>query len=201
MTQIRLEFDERELKGIFGDELKKQMKFATAQTLTNAAFDARRAAQMMVRRRLEIKRTFIPNSIVVVKATKNNPEAIVGFLERARLVELLEEGGTRTPFRSRYIAIPVNAKTKSGRITKARRPEALIAKGAFTATINGTHGIWMQVGRGGKKKLKLMYNLEDRTKYTSNTIRFMRTVEGTVPQSFKRNFPRNLSRALRNRRR
>lgn len=41
---VQIKFDEKNLKGAFGDQLKKQIKFAFAETLTNAAFDARRAA-------------------------------------------------------------------------------------------------------------------------------------------------------------
>lgn len=177
------------------------MRFATAQTLTQVAFDARRAVQKMLHRRLEIKKTFLPKSVVVVKATKQNLEAVIGFMDRAKLVQLLEEGGRRRAVGSRNIAIPQAARTKSGRVTKARRPAALLAKGGFIATINGTKGIWMRQGRGAKTKIRLMYSLERTTKYDKGTIRFNRTVQGVVPNSFKRRLGPNLERAIRNRKR
>ena len=122
MASVSIEFDKRALKNLFGDELKKQLRFATAQTLTQVAFDARKATQKMVRRRSNIKRTFLPNSIVVVEAIKFKQDAIVGLLDRARLEKLLEEGRKREPFSSELIAIPIGAKTKSGRVTKVRKP-------------------------------------------------------------------------------
>lgn len=201
MSSVSITFDKRALKGLFGSELKRQLRFATAQTLTQVAWDSRAAVQKMLHRRLDIKKTFLPKSVIVVKATKQHLESVVGFMDRAKLAELLEEGGRRRPVGSRNIAVPQAARTKTGRVTKSRRPAALLAKGAFIATINGTKGIWMKIGRGKNTKIRLMYSLERSTKYDKGTIRFHRTVQGIVPASFKKRLGRNLENAIRNRRR
>ena len=82
MPDVKIKFDQNQLKNLFGAELRKQIDFATAQTLTRAAFDARAAVQDMLRQKLKIKRTFLPNSVVVEKATKQNKTAIIGFADR-----------------------------------------------------------------------------------------------------------------------
>lgn len=198
MAAVTIKFDDRQLKHL-GEKLEKQIRFATMLTLNQAAFDARSAVQTMIARKLELKTKFLPSSVVVNKATKQKLEAIVGFLERARLAELLEEGGTRIPF-GNHIAIPIGARSKSGRVTKANHPSAIIARGGFVREIEGLLGIWLPA-RGGKRRITLMYVLKEQTKYRGSNITFERTVKGAIPASVKRNFARNVQNAFRSRKR
>jgi len=194
-----LSIDDKKLLSTLSPKgLEKQVNFATAKTLTQVAFDSRRKVQAMLRHKLSIKRQFLPRSVVVTKATPKNKEAIVGFLERAHLVELLEEGGTRVPRSSKNIAIPHAAKSARGRVTKAKRPDRLLQlPNTFVATINGNKGIWQSFKKGGKTGVRLMYDLEPRVRYDRGTITFHKAVDTTARHSFRNRFKKNFWDAVR----
>lgn len=180
------------------DGVARQARFATVKTLTQVAFDARAKVQSMLRKDLKIKRPFLPGSVVVERATMktNTPFAVIGFLKRATLVDLLEKGGNRRPHKSRNIVIPINARTSRGTIPRGKRPAALLARGGFIATINGAKGIWMKT-TGRQAGLKLMYYLTPDADYRPRTIRFYETVNRTVPAAFRNRFQHNFAEAIR----
>jgi hypothetical protein len=199
MITTNLSIDEKKLLATLSKEgLIKQTNFAIAKTLTQVAWDAKSKVTAMLFRHLKIKRQFLPRSVVVVKATPNNQEAIIGFLERAKLVELLEEGGRRRPVGSRYIAIPHGAKTARGTVPKSKRPTQLLAlPNTFVSTINGQKGIWQVQNKGGRRRVVFMYDFEPEVTYERNTIRFHETVNKTAKYSFKNRFKRNFIDAVR----
>lgn len=181
------------------DEIARQVEFAAVQTMTQVAFDTRRAVQQKLPQWLNIKRPFLKASVVVEKARfrDNHPSAKVGFLERARLVELLEEGGTRRPFRARNLAVPVGALNKAGKITPSKRPRALLARDdTFVDEINGVNGIWQRKKGRGKTRLTLMYVFKESTKYDSKQIKFFATANTVIPKSFVNRFPKNFQKAI-----
>jgi hypothetical protein len=196
--KIDLKVDGSAFKTLTPENIQKQARFAMAKTLTGAAFEARKATQRHVRRRLNIRRTFFPNSIVVNKATKVKLYSEVGFLERAWLAEYLEDGGVRTPRRSRTIAIPLNARRgKRGNVTSGQRPRNILQKdNVFIADIDGTLGIWERPRRRGSRTLRLLYALEYRARYRPNTINFTDVAEKVGKFYIKKNLGRNFSDAI-----
>lgn len=194
--KIKLDFEGDALRRMSDASIKKNSRFAMAKTLTGAAFEARTATQKHLKRRLELKKSFLPKSVVVNKATKVKLYSEVGFLERAWLAPYLEEGGTRKP-RGKTIAIPSGVKrSKKGSITKAKRPAALLNKpNVFIADINGTLGVWERAKRGNR--LKLLYVLEYTTHYKPNTIAFIDVAMKTGMAFVKKNLGKNLVDAIR----
>lgn len=194
--KIKLHFEGDAIRRMQDDEIRKQAKFALAKTLTGAAFEARKAAQKHLNRRLELKTQFLPKSVVVNKATKIRLYSEVGFLDRAWLVPLLEEGGIRRP-RGRTIAVPQDVKRgKRGNITKAKRPRQILDKpNVFIADINGTLGIWERAKKG--RRLKLLYVLEYTARYRPRTITFIDVAMKSGNQFIKKNLGPNLMEALR----
>lgn len=184
--------DWRKLTGM---ELNKQARFAGSQALNKAAYDGRRGVQKMLYRKLDIRKRFLPNSVVYNKSTKDRLIVQLGFLERAKLVPLLEEGGRRRPATSKTIAVPQGAKGRTGKVAPSKRPKRLLQKkGAFIATINGTTGIWERL-KG--RKLRLLYVFKGTTQYEAKTMTFFDTAEKVMLGSFKKNFPTYFDRALR----
>lgn len=197
---IKIDFKNlKDFEKLTREEVARQVEFAAVQTMTNVAFDVRREVQRKLPQWLNIKRPFLKASVVVEKARfrDSHPSAKVGFLERARLVELLEEGGTRRPFRARNIAIPIGAANKQGKVTPSKRPRAILARDdTFVATINGVEGIWQRKKGRGKTRLQLMYLFEERTTYDSKQIQFFATANRVVSKSFKNRFPKNFEKAI-----
>ena len=197
---IKLEVDAKKLTKVDLPALEKQAKFAMAKTLTGAAFHSRQSLQRYLGIWLQIKRPFLPKSIVVEKATPNKLYAEVGFLDRARLVPLLEKGGTRRPHSGKNIAIPTDNVKRTGRgsISKAKRPAALLKKkNHFHAVLNGTNGIWEKKGNN----IRLVYLFEPNTEYDKGTIQFYKTVDVLAPRYIRRELLRNLDRAIATRKR
>ena len=198
---MEMKFNTNEFTGLLRDEIQKTLKFSAAQTMTQTAFDVRREVQRKLPQWLNIKRAFLKQSVVVDRANYRDakPFSVVGFLERARLVELLEEGGKRRPFSSRNIAVPVGAANKAGKVTKSKRPRQLLARDdTFISTINGVDGIWQRrKGRGKAVRLTLMYAFKETTDYDEGQIRFFATADKVVPRSFGSRFPKNVKANFR----
>lgn len=196
---VTITWDKSKLTALTKQELSRQMDFAVAQTLTGAAFEARKDTQTHLKRRLNIKKNFLPGSVVVNRATRQRLESEVGFLDRAVLVNLLEQGGKRQPFRARRIAVPSQVVNKRGNIPPSKRPRRVVPRDdTFIGTINGTYGIWQ---RYGKNRVKLLYSLTPATTYKPRQIQFQQLVAVVAPRYIERNLWKNLVRALESRRR
>lgn len=181
-----------ELKGITQDYLSKQMDYATARTLTEAAFSSRAAVQAMLKQKLNIRKPWLPRTVRYSRATHRKLEALVYFIDQATLVHLLEDGGLRRPERSRKISVP--SKNMPQTIPKSRRPRRVLERpNVFIATINGLSGIW-QKQRGNR--LKLLYTLTPTTTYRRRTITFKDTVESVAPKVLERRLFKNLVEAI-----
>lgn len=199
--KIKLDIDAKKLTKLMKDDLVKQARFASAKTLTGAAFASRKKLQKMLHVWLRINRPFLPKSIVANRATPKKLYSEVGFLDRATLTPLLERGGRRKP-QGKHIAIPTDNLKRSARgtITKAKRPKQLLArKDTFHAVINGTNGIWQRDKRGNH--IKLVYLFEKDTDYDAGTIKFYKTIEITAPRYIKNELLKNLERAIATRKR
>lgn len=177
------------------ENVEKQTRFAAAKTLTGAAYAARKDTMHHVGQKLTLRNRFLPQSIYVVRATKENLVARVGFLKRADWAEILEEGGTRRARRNN-IAIPQGArKAVKAKIPKNLRPEALRGrKDVFRKRLGGIDGIWQLLpGR----RLKLLYNLEPTTHYEARKIQFKKTASTAAMKFISRNLDKNVAHAFK----
>jgi hypothetical protein len=198
MSGFDLELNTKDIEGLMEHQVTRQVNFATMQTLSNVAFDVKNEVARKMPMWLKLKKKWLPSQVRVTKATFKKMQSEVGFLNSAELVELLEDGGTRKPAKSRVIAVPIGAINKSGRVTKANRPKNILARNdTFSDTINGTAGIWQKKRtRGGGRKLTLMYVYKEVTTYDSNQIKFFDTMKRVVPKAFANRFKINLKKAL-----
>lgn len=195
--KLDIKLDKSKLKGLTSKQVDRQGLFALSQTLTQVAYEAREETQRKLPNWLQLTRAFIPRSIVVNRATPKKLSATVGFLDRVKLIELMEEGGIRRP-QKRTIAVPVGVKrTGKGAISRANKPQALLAQpNVFMKTINGTSGIWQRTVKRGRTDLKLLYVFKDHTEYDTPKIDFKDTVEQVARREFANRFIKNLDRAI-----
>lgn len=195
MLNININIDTKQLGAITKGTLIKQLPFATSLAINNVAFDVRRETQGKLPSWLKITKTqFFTSSVVVEKATKANPVARVGFLERVQLIDMMEDiPQTRKPVRQ-MIAVPYSAKrSKKGSITKANRPRALVESGkAFQKTIGGVPGVWQYVNR----KLALLWAYEKETKYQKKFTKFRDTAYSVIEQKMAKAMEDALVRAV-----
>lgn len=196
--KVDFKIDASKLTSITKGELAKQARFASAQTLTQAAFDSRARVQRYLPIWLHLKTRFLQRSLVVNRATPKKLKAVVGFLPRASIMPWLETGGWRRPHNTRgnrAIAIPVDVRNKMGRITRGRTARMILQRpNTISAEINGIAGIWQRNPR--TNKIKLLYAYKPKTHYEQKMIRFERTVELHAPRFVRDHMWENLVRAI-----
>lgn len=189
---------EREL-----DELaRRQLPFAVARALTWTAREARDAVRVQVARRFTLRSRWVERGIQSRSATKRLPVAYVG--SRDWFMADHEEGDIRKPLTGRHRAAPLAVRTTTRqKITRAKRPKALLAKGGrrryFVARIKsgrskGSLAIMQRASRG-RYPLRVMYLLEPKTRITAK-FGFRLTVERTVTRRLPKNFGKSLGQAL-----
>ncbi len=167
---------------------------ATVYALNGLAFDARKEVQSQIPQWVRLTRNFLPNSVVVTKASTSYPAATVGFDKRANFATLLEDGGTRTP-KNRALAIPVDVKTtQKGGISNANRPQALRGKaGVFSGVVNGVAGIWQSTKR---IPMRLLYAFAKKATYNHKLLRFRITVDKVFKSRYEQKFKEAINRVL-----
>lgn len=181
-----IQFNDNGLEQTLSRRFKEKYPRAVASALNKAAKNAREALVREEKSELHIVKNFLPNSTQYEAArSAHNPiQAVVGILDRVNFAERLVDGGTRTPERSRYIAVPFKIRRgRSGSITRAMKPSAVLNNtrlNAFVKEINGTLGIW-GVWEG---QLSLLYILKPATEY--NEAPYI-DFEEVVFESAKRN--------------
>lgn len=177
---------------------EKQIERAAIQALNGIAFDAQQDVRNKLPQWLNIKRPFLPRSVIVNKATPQKDYAEVGFAKEARLVPWLEKGGVLTAQQKgkRVITIPVEAKRgKKGNVARSQYPSRLVQSGrAFSRTISGVSGIWQKLKRG---PIKLMWAYIQRATYKKGTIRFEDTVVDLAKRQYDKKFSYWINRLVR----
>lgn len=195
---IDIKIDTKRFLIMTNRELKKQVEFGVLKGINDTAFALRKAAQAQVRQDLNITRQFLPQSITVDKATKQRLIARIGFLPRAWMVPLLQEGGRRIPVSSRFIAIPSDKgvkRSKTGGITKANRPRALSGrKDTFIADLTGKGPAMYRRLRNGT--IQLLYDFESSTTYDPRQIKFTKVAESVISKFLTKNIVRQINKAL-----
>ncbi len=174
---------------------KKQVPFATARALTWTAQDCQKALQDRAATVFNnVKKWWLkqqPTGIKIIAATK--ARLISSVYTKAHFTELQEEGGTKTPSRSKNLLIP------SDKVPKSRRKAGgagimLKTKNVFSTA----KGVYRRKGGAKRKnqKRELLFHKDKRA-----TVRprfgFRRTAAGIAARKFKRNFFRSLEKALK----
>lgn len=166
MSDLAILFDDHGLSRALSGAALQRLPRSTAATLNRIAYSVTGDLKAAERNQLHLTRAFI-TSQTQYEAARSAQGAYMqsqsGITDKVYFAERLVEGGTRSPFRSEYIAVPVEAKrNRRGGITASQRPSAILSRrGFFLATIHGTHGIYKRVGAN----VQLMYVLKKTTDY------------------------------------
>lgn len=110
------------------NKIAKQVPFATARALTWTAVDAREELRSDLPNQFELRNKWTEKGINIRSATKRKLQAEVGT--RDWYMPHHETGYTRKPKSARHIAVPTKAikRTKTGKISKAKKPAQLLKK-------------------------------------------------------------------------
>ena len=125
----------------------KNLAYSTAQALNDAAKEAQRRIRLGLRQRFHIRDSVFMDRTIKIFAFANvnaaRPYAEIGVDNKRRLLlSLFEEGGTRTAFVGRNVAIPVTGQAARPSVTDAVRPQF-----KFTA-LNFQRGPLKRTGAG-----------------------------------------------------
>lgn len=136
---------------------KKQVPFAAAKTLTDAAQSVKVRFEELIDQGLDRPTPFTKRGVFIKSATKTRLEALVGIKNRqASYLRYQRDGGVRQP-KKRAIVIAVGQRlNKYGNMPKRAVERLLGRKDTFSGTVDGTPGIWKRL-RGGKLRLMAIY--------------------------------------------
>ncbi len=180
-----------------------EFAFATAKALTDTAKDAQAEIRNKeLPRVFDLKNRWTQSGIRITPAKKDMPSASV--YSRDWYLTDHEHGKIRYPFRGKYIAIPGRGLSvaKSGRITKSKRPDAVMRRPDVFIVSLRKSGLKAIVQRPRKKaearagKLNVLYILKPKVRIKEK-LRFKDTVAEVVNKRFKRNYIRILNQAIR----
>jgi len=174
---------------------RDQVPFATAVALIRTAQDAQEEVRKQLKRRFTIRRAWVPSGIRITPARKTDLEASVG--SRDHFMALQETGGIKRPRTAAHIAVPANVRrSKSGVVTKANRPRALLAKPGHFRTERAI----MKRGRGKGARPVRLFTLA-RSARIRPRFGFKKTTARVAAVRLPKSFGAALARALASSRR
>lgn len=170
---------------------------AEVTALNDLAAMSRRVIQGDLSNTFTTRNKWVERGILFQKATLFDLESTV--FSRDKFMTKQETGGTETPRTKEFLAIPARVRTnRKKRITRAKRPKALLAKSdeyfkAFTR--KGVHVIFRRF-KNRNRLLEVQYILKKSTTYRPRWG-FETKVEKTVRRFHKRFYERALRRSLK----
>ena len=210
---MQIKADTKKLTRYLNSVQRKQIPFATSKALNDVAFDARKAIQEDLPKQLDRPTKGLVRSVIVVKSTKKNLVAMVGFAGRgfgktkwsespAEIMGRLITGGARKPT-GKAILVPVakNVKlNKFGNLPRTKIKTMLSkSKRYFSGTPKGRGpGVYERVKKRGKQgQLKMIASWKQSTSYNAGSFNLVRVVQKTVAKKYKTRFNEALANALR----
>lgn len=202
MFRIDVRMDLKRFERELDDLARTQLPFAIARALTWTAKEARDEVRKQVARRFVTRSKWVERGIQSRSATKKLPVATVG--SRDWFMADHEDGAARRPLKGKHRASPLGVrKNVRQKITKAKRPKALLAKGGrrkfFVQRLKSGRaaGQFAVLRRAGRDRypLQVLYLLEKQTKIKPK-FGFRKTVERTVARRLRKNFGKSLAQAL-----
>ena len=188
---------------------KKQVPYATSQALNDTAFDARKAVQVQLPRKLNKPTPWTIRGVRVNKSSKRHLTSSVYFsADRAKYMKFQIDGGTRRTPAGGTIVMPKEIKqNKYGNIPRGKIRKLLQRPDTFIGTIKGIPGVWQRghISKSGKfsartksraSNIRLLARFEDEATYTPR-FPMRKIVTGVARSKFKRHFNQRLAAALR----
>lgn len=187
---------------------RKQVPFAVSQALNDTAFDARKAVQAQLPRKLKSPTPWTIRGVRVGKSTKHRLVSRVYFNpDRAKYMRYQIAGGIRTEADG-TIVMPKGIKlNKYGNIPRGKISRLLQKPNTFIGTIKGVPGVWQRghftrsgrfssAGKGRQGSLRLLARFEDQAAYRPR-FPMHKIVAGVARNRYGRHFRRRLAGALR----
>ena len=195
---ISTKIDLRKLRKTLDAVQRKQVPFALAVALTQTANSARDRIKRELPQHFTLRNKWTERGIRSERATKRDLRSFVYSANEYTVKH--ETGGIKRP-RGRFIALPRGVrKTPGQRITKAKRPAAMVQrKRVYVSDIGkkGAKGIFKRMGRGAASITELQYVLHPGSVTIKPRWNFEKTVEQTMRKEFHKRFEKALSNALR----
>jgi len=188
---------------------KKQIPFAASQALNDTAFDARKAVQVQLPRKLNKPTPWTIRGVRVNKSSKRRLTSAVYFTaDRAKYMKFQIDGGTRRRPSGGTIVMPKGIKqNKYGNIPRGKVKKLLQRPDTFIGTIKGIPGVWQRghISKSGKfsartksraSNIRLLVRFEDEATYQPR-FPMRKIVHGVARSKFTRHFGRRLASAVR----
>lgn len=173
---------------------KSQIPFATAVALTKTAKSAQAALKKKVEEEIDNPTPFTKRGFRIKGANKRTLTSEVFIADiQSEYMRFAIEGGTRKPKKRVVIQPGVIKLNRYGNIPKGAIQRLYNKRNTFTATINGTAGLWERSKRG----LKLLIAFIDEQQYTGGQFSFEKTTYKTVDRVFNTHMKIALKRAIR----
>ena len=140
---------------------------------------------------------FTKRGVLVKKANKKNLEGAV-FInkEQSKYLEKQVFGGIRRE--GFFIPIPYRNRvglTKQGNLTKSKLKTLINNKNNRVLTINNVRGVY-QIKKGQQPKLLVAMNQKE-ANYNNPKFRFFQRGQLTINKNFKKNYKKQLTRAIK----
>jgi len=194
--QVTVRADFRGIEGRFRI-LDKQVPYAIADAINKTLIGAQNAQRRYMERKFVIRRRgLLKASVRMLKfANRSTLTGQMGINRNLPFWNIHEKGGNERPTRSRYIAVPMEVKrTKSGRISKARRPRNL--KNSFVAkSTGGKNIIFQRKGKGKRETVTPMYSLNKQVRIRPR-LNFERNVTKAINGLWEREASKAIQRQI-----
>lgn len=187
---------------------RKQIPYATSRALNDTAFDARKAVQVQLPKKLDRPTPWTIRGVRVGKSTKRRLTSSVYFMpDRAKYMKYQIAGGTRTNAAGTIVMPKAINQNKYGNIPRGKVRKLLQRPDTFIGTIKGIPGVWQRghISKRGKfsartksraSNIRLLVRFEDQATYQPR-FPMKKIVTGVARSKFRRNFKRQLDAAVR----
>ncbi len=209
MIQIKVKADTKRVKKWLKKIHKKQIPFATAQAITKTLVIAKKDLLRQLDKDIHQPTPFTRRGFRVDGANKQTLTGRVFILPiQARYLAWSIFGGVKTPRGSSFALRPMKPGpgriklNRFGNIPPSQRPRAQLARGAFSATINGVAGIWSapkktKTGKTRKgSRFQLLFAYEKTAVYRKR-YRFFERGQNSIRVNWPREFEKSFRSAIR----
>lgn len=209
MISIQVKADTRNVKRWLSNVQKKQIPFATAQAITKTLHVARKDVIRQLDKDIDRPTPFTRRGFRVDGADKVKLTGRLFILpKQEQYLRWQIFGGVRLPAGqalalrpAKFVAGGVRV-DRYGNIPKSQQARALLAKGAFSGTVNGVAGIWQapkktktgKLRKGARMKLLLAY---ERQAVYRRRYRFFERGQNSIRVNWPRQFEQSFRSAMR----
>lgn len=209
MIQIKIKADTKRVKRWLSNVQKKQIPFATARAITQTLQIAKKDVLRQLDKDIDRPTPFTRRAFRVDGADKVKLRGRLFTLPKQNeYLQWAIFGGVRLPKGTAFAMRPAKPGPKGirlnrfGNVPVGSQARAQLARGAFSATINGVAGIWKaptktksgKIRKGSRMQLLLAY---ERQAVYRPRFRFFERGQNSIRVNWPRTFERSFRDALR----